>query len=103
MHPLALEYFSATDDTEINQAKTLFQLLADLSNNYKLKLRTFIRSSTLRRSFPSNNRSSSSDKCSKLVGTTGGGANANGGMGGGGIGFIGTDANGLNWNGFAGN
>lgn len=56
-----------------------------------------MRSSTLRRSVPSNTRSSSSDSCSKLCGTFGGGVNANGGMGGGGIGFIGTDAKGLNW------
>ena len=62
-----------------------------------------MRSSTLRRSFPSSNRSSSSDNCSRLVGTVGGGVNANAGIRGGGIGFIETDANVLNWSGFAGN
>lgn len=62
-----------------------------------IQIHTLMRSSTLRRSVPSNTRSSSSDSCSKLCGTFGGGVNANGGMGGGGIGFIGTDAKGLNW------
>lgn len=62
-----------------------------------------MRSSTLRRSFPSSNRSSSSDNCSRLVGMVGGGVNAKAGIGGGGIGFIGTDANGLNCSGFAAN
>lgn len=62
-----------------------------------------MRSSTLRRSFPSSKRSSSSESCSKLVGIVGGGVNAKAGIGGGGIGFIGTDANGLNCSGFAEN
>lgn len=62
-----------------------------------------MRSSTLRRSFPSSKRSSSSDSCSRLVGIVGGGVNAKAGIGGGGIGFIGTDANGLNCSGFAEN
>lgn len=60
---------------------------------------TLIRSSTFRRSFPSNKRSSSSDNCSNAFGMGGGAGNANadGGIGGGG-GIV-ANINGLNGNG----
>lgn len=59
---------------------------------------TLIRSSTFRRSLPSNRRSSSSDNCSNAFGIVGGGGNANadGGIGGGG--GIAENMNGLNGN-----
>lgn len=59
-------------------------------------LHTLMRSSIFRLSVPSNIRSSSSDSCSKFCGTLGGGVNANGGMGGGGMGFIGIVVRGFN-------
>lgn len=59
---------------------------------------TLMRSSTFRRSFPSNKRSSSSVSCSNAFGMGGGAGNANaadGGIGGGGIAG---NMNGLNGN-----